>query len=429
VVDPIAEIEDLVAFEGRHAGSDAERRAANHLARRLEDLDRDAEVEPTEIRPRWYLAHLIHAVLAIAGSAVSVSNALVGTILVAVAAVSTIGDVTGRLPLARRITGRRASQNVVSREDGDRPGVLILTAHYDAARGGAAFGRLEERRAALGGLVRRPIGPFEPFTWSILLLLFCAAVRLAGAHSPVLSALQFVPTVVLIVSLPFLADIGLSTAVPGANDNASGVATVLRLAERYGGTLDHLDVWVVLTGAEESMALGMRAWLRRRRPRLDPLRTIVLNVDEVGAGTVRYAAKEGPLLALRQHPRLVALCDQIAEEDAEEGRYGARRVTARRPGDAYAARTRGLPAITISCAGVLDRAPHHHRPTDTPENVDEDALDRAFGFCSELVELIDERLGPDIAATADEAPPSGAGRRPDLLFGLKRRVSIWRQVS
>jgi Peptidase family M28 len=404
VVDPITEIEELVAFGGRSAGTDAERRAANHLARELrERLDREAQVEPVEIWPRWPLTHLIHALLAIAGSAISVGNALVGTILVAVAAASAIGDLTGRLPLLRRVTGRRASQNVISQENGSRPGTLILTAHYDAARGGAVFGRPDERRAALGHLLHRRIGPFEPFVWSLLLLLACTAARLAGLHATALSAVQFVPTVTLIVSLPFLADILLSDAVPGANDNASGVATVLRLAERYGGTLDHLDVWVLLTGAQEPGALGMRAWLRRHRPELDPLSTIVLNVDEVGAGTVRYAVKEGPLLALRQHPRLLRLCGQIAEEDADEGRYGARPVAARRQGDAYAARARGLPAITISCAGAIDRAPHHHRPTDTPDQIDRSALDRAFGFCSELVELIDEEIGPDITATAAES--------------------------
>jgi hypothetical protein len=408
VVDPVAEIEDLVAFDGRRAGTDAERRAANHLRRRLELLGRDADVEPIAIWPRWHLAHLIHALLAIAGSAVAVANALVGTILVAVAVVSTIGDGTGRLLLARRLTGRRASQNVLSREDGGRPGTLILAAHYDAARTGAAFGRLDQGRAALGKLIHRPIGPFEAFVWSQVVLLACVVARLAGADSPVLSAVQFIPTVVLIVSLPYLADIALSGTVPAANDNASGVATALRLAERYGGALDHLDVWVLLTGAQESMALGMRAWLRRHRKELDPLSTIVLNVDEVGAGTVRYAVKEGPLLALRQHPRLVALCDQIADEDGADGRYGARRVVARRPGDAYAARARGVPAITISCVDALDRAPHHHRPTDTPDAIDERALDRAFGFCSELVELIDEQIGPDIAATAESARLSAA---------------------
>jgi hypothetical protein len=400
VVDPVSEIEALVAFHGRQASSDAERRAANHLARRLEQLDREADVEPIEIRPRWHLTHLMHALLAVAGSAISVGNALVGTILVALAAVSTVGDLTGRLPLLRRLTGRRASQNVISTEDGGRPGTLILTAHYDTARGGAAFGRLEERRAALGQLLRRPIGPFEPFAWSLVLLLICTAARLAGLDNTVLSVVQFVPTVLLIVSLPFLADIALSGPVPGANDNASGVATVLRLAERYGGTLDHLDVWVLLPGAQEAGALGTRAWLKRHRGELDPLTTIVLNVDEVGAGTVRYAVKEGPLLALRQHPRLVALCRQIADEDAGEGRYGAKPTSARRPGDAYATRARGLPSITISCAGALGRAPHHHRITDTPDQIDERALDRAFGFCSELVELIDEKIGPDIAALA-----------------------------
>jgi Zn-dependent M28 family amino/carboxypeptidase len=228
----------------------------------------------------------------------------------------------------------------------------------------------------------------------------------------VLSAVQFLPTVVLIVSVPFLADIALSGPVPGANDNASGVATVLRLADRYGDALDHLDVWVLLPGAQEPLALGSQAWMKRHKRDLDPQSTVVLNVDEVGAGTVRYAAKEGPLLALRQHPRLVALCDQIADEDHDRGRYQARRLTARRPGDAYAIRSRGLPAITISCAGPLDRAPHHHRITDTPEEIDPDALDRAFGFCSELVELIDEEIGPDIAATAEQQELDEAESRP-----------------
>jgi hypothetical protein len=399
----MTEIEDLVAFEERQAGSDAERRAANHLRRRLESLGREATAEPIEIWPRYHLTHLAHALLAIVGSAVSVKDALTGLILVAIATVSTIGDVSGRLPLLRRLTGRRASQNVVSREDGGRPGTLILTAHHDASRGGAAFGRLDERRAALGALLHRSIGPAEPFVWSLLLLLGCTALRLSGVESKALSAVQFVPTVALIVAVPYLADIALSSAVAGANDNASGVDTVLRLADRYGEALDHFDVWVLLPGAQEPGALGMRAWLRRHRKALDPLSTIVLNVDEVGAGTVRYAAKEGPLLALRQHRRLVTLCDQIAREDAERGRYGARRVTARRPGDAHAARARGIPAITVSCAGALDRAPDHHRPSDTPENVDEAALERAFGFCSELVELIDDEIGPDVEAAASEA--------------------------
>jgi hypothetical protein len=404
VIDPLAEIEGLAAFDSRLAGTDAERRSANHLVRRInQGLGREAHSEPTVVWPRWPLAHLIHALVAIAGSAISVNNPTLGTILVALATIAALGEISGRLPLTRLLTGRRASQNVVSAEhSGARPGTLVLTAHYDTAKGGAIWGRTDERRGAVGKLLHRPIGLADPFVLSLLVLLATSIARLAGLDGTVLAAIQFVPTVVLIVSLPFLADILLSGPVPGANDNASGVATVLRLAERYGGTLDHLDVWVVLPGAQEAGAHGMRAWLRSHRRELDPQGTIVLNVDEVGAGTVRYAIKEGPLLALRQHGRLRALCDQIAAEDAAEGRYQAKPITARRPGDAYAARARRIPAITISCAGVLDRAPHHHRPADTPDQIDPAALERAFGFCSELIELIDEQIGPDIEAIAAE---------------------------
>ena len=44
-IDPMQEIEDLVAFDGRWPGTDAERRAALHLEGRLNALGRDAEVE------------------------------------------------------------------------------------------------------------------------------------------------------------------------------------------------------------------------------------------------------------------------------------------------------------------------------------------------------------------------------------------------
>ena len=108
-----------------------------------------------------------------------------------------------------------------------------------------------------------------------------------------LTAAQFALTVALIATLLLLVDVWLSPTVPGAGDNASGVALALALAERLGGALDHFSVNVVLTGAQESGADGMRAYLRRHRGDLPRDRTVVLNLDEVGAGTVRYTRREG----------------------------------------------------------------------------------------------------------------------------------------
>ncbi|MEA2443807.1 MAG: hypothetical protein QOJ12_1099, partial [Thermoleophilales bacterium] len=293
-MDPLAEIDGIVANEGRWPGTDAERRTARHLVARLRDQGREAGTEATSIHPNYAATHLIHALLAIGGGLLATAQPLAGTLVVLAAAISAFGDLTGSFHLARRLTGRRASQNVVSREERGKPGTLVLVAHYDAARSGAVFNRRAlERRARLGRLMHRPFGPFEPFFWSIIAILACCAVRLLGVDGTAISVVQFVPTIVLIVAVPLLADIVLSGVVPGASDNASGVATVLRLADRYGERLESFDVWVLLTGAQESMQLGMSAFLKRHRNGLDKTSTVFVCVDDVGNGTVRYAKKEG----------------------------------------------------------------------------------------------------------------------------------------
>jgi hypothetical protein len=416
VIDPRVEIEKLVAFEGRAPGTDAERRAAQHLRRRLEALDRDAEVEATWIWPNWPLAHTMYAVVAIMAGIVATAAPLAGAIVAGVALAAAVTDLGGRIRVGRRLTTRRASQNVISREDGDRPGTLVLVAHYDAGRSGFVYGRTAERHAALGRRIPRWIGPFEPLVWAPLAILACAVLRVVGIDALGVSIAQFAATVVLIVAVPALVDIALSDVAPGASDNASGVATALRLADRYGYDLDHFDVWVLLTGGEEALAEGMREFLRRHRSELDPTSTVFLNVDTVGSGTVRYARRVGPLWSAALHPRVLELCDQIAAEDADEGRYGARPVVLRSIDDALAARRAGYPAISISCRGDDDRAPHLHRATDTPGHVDDAALERAFRFCSELIELIDEEIGPDVADRAAAEPVARRRRGPARLF-------------
>ncbi len=340
---------------------------------------------------------------AIAGSLLTIAIPLAGTILLLVAAASLYLDLTAGFPLVRRITPRRASQNVISREDGGKPGTLVLVAHYDAGRTGAPFGRrLNELRARLGARVRRPIGLLEPVWWSVLVLVIVGVLRLIGVTFTPVVVVQFIATAVLIAVVPLLADIAFSGTVPGANDNASGVATAMRLAERYGDDLDHFDVWVLLTGAGEGPLLGMRRWLEAHKRSLDKSRTAFLCIDEVGAGTVRYVVKEGSAVAYPLHPALIECCRQIEEEDEEEGRYGARELVSRSASDAFVARRAGFPAITVTCRNALDYVPTHHLPNDVSERIDADSLDRAYRFCSELIELIDERIGRELER--DDAP-------------------------
>ncbi len=233
-------------------------------------------------------------------------------------------------------------------------------------------------------------------------MLACTLARAGGYENLILSLIEFIPLVGLIVAVPLLLDVALNRPVPGANDNASGVATVLRLAERFGGELENFDLWVLLPGAQEAQAAGSRAWIKAHRDTLDPKTTVFLNVDEVGHGTVRWITKEGPLIAPPYHPTLVGHAAAIADQDEEEGRFGARGIVSRAASDAYAARAKNLPAISISCRGALDYTPHHHQRTDTVERIDPEALDRAFEFLALMIERIDAQVGAEIQSNKEQ---------------------------
>jgi hypothetical protein len=350
----------------------------------LRELGRQAEIERVDAWPHWPAAHAIHALLGIAGSVIAVYLSVLGASLVLAATLLTFLDASG-VPTTRRLLGRRASQNVISWGDRAAPGALLITAHCDVGRGGLWLTeRWERRRAALGRLPRRPIGDVEPLFWALVAVLVCCLLRLPGIEGTVLTAIQFVPTVVLIVAVALLIDIAFSPPAPGENDNASGVALALALAHRATDRLEHFGVHVVLTGAQTAVAQGMRTFVRRHRAALGADRTAVMNLDRVGAGRVRWTSREGPLLALRSQRQLRELCEDLAEDD-EDAR--ARPLVNRAPSDGYAAGAAGLPAITISCRDELNVA---------ARGIDVESLQRVEAFCAELIARIDAELGPNL---------------------------------
>ena len=207
------------------------------------------------------------------GSVVAVTAPAPGAALVLAAALLTLLDGLGYLHLLRRPLGTRASQNVESREEADKPGVLVIAAGYDSPR--------ESGTLALATRLLRD--PSLAMALSMLVLLACCALRVAGIESTAVTAVQFVPTVLLILLIPALVDVELSGAGSDAGrrrrrgDRRPG-------GRELTGRLDHFAVWVVLTGANQPSALGMRAWLRRHRKELDRERTAVIAIGPVGDG-------------------------------------------------------------------------------------------------------------------------------------------------
>lgn len=396
-------IRELCSFEGRLAGTDAERRAANRLAARLRESGRRAEVEPIHVHPQVWMAYAVHCLLGIAGGLIAIALPVAGFAIVLASAASLYLDLNTRLPLLRRFFFRRASQNVFSPGRRPRaPARLILSAHVDVARTGYLFSdRMRRRERLVPARLRVALAPSRLMFWSLAALLPILGARMAGLDAGWLSALQLPPTMVLVVAVFLLVDIQLSDAVPGANDNAASVALALSLArELDAAPPEHLDVRVLLTGGGECGMQGMRSFLRAHRGELDPASTYFLVLEHPAAEALHYLTAEGLAVTYRHDARLAELCEAIAAAGTDRGgALGARPARLAVATDALPLTLAGYPAIALIGLGTDGLPPAtHHTPDDTPERVDTGTLERAERFALELVRQIDREASRRLSA-------------------------------
>ena len=319
-VADVQEIDELRKIGPRRPGSEAERRAARHIQKRLEEMGREAQVEPIRVRPGMALTHMVHAIAGVVASVIAVYLPGIGLALAALTAASAFGDLTGAYHLVRSLTPARASQNVISDEEGDKPGLIVLVAHYDQASGGM----LQSPRLA-------PVWPRALFG-SLAVITVCSGVRLLGLDPIWLTVIQFLATVVLIVLTPLFADLAIANPNEEADDSSTAVATVLGLGAAYGGSFEHFDLMLLFTGASAASGLGMRNWLGRHRKELDAEATAVICVDN----SPGFAEKEGAIFTSRMHPTLVEMAGDYAEP-----------YTSRELSDAYLSRATSLPTLRI----------------------------------------------------------------------------------
>jgi hypothetical protein len=370
-------------------------------------------LEPIRVRPAYHLTHALHAALAVVGSVVSVYVPPLGVAILLLVAVSMFGDLTARFHLFRRLMPRRSSQNVTSPGSPlDAPARLVLTAHYDAARSGLIFNRRRRPPPRLLRRLRNLAGPIDLVFWTVIVALALALARLIAGFSAVeatpVTVAQFVATALLLVAVTLFIDVALSEVVPGANDNASGVAAVLEVGRRLTAQPPaNLDVWLVFTGAQEGLMLGMREWMRAHDEELDPRRTVFVNVDSVGSGTVRFVGAEGFVILYQHDLRLVRLSESIARS-GDRDEVDPKPHILRLGTDGVLPPMRGFSSITICCTDEHGRIPAYHRQFDTADRIDQQAVGRAIEFVEELVRQIDHELVPSMLPSLELSQAAAA---------------------
>lgn len=178
----------------------------------------------------------------------------------------------------------------------------------------------------------------------------------------------------------------------GANDNASGAAVVLALAEKLAQEpLENCEVWIAMLGCEEVGAHGMRALLRRHGKYLQ--QASVLNFDMVGIGTPAVLESEGLLLKVECDPHLRAIAFQVAEENRDllSGSHAGPAYT-----DAAVARNAGISALTIDSL-ILNGHPaqarggYWHQSEDTFDKIEPECLGKAAELGWKMLQRLDQQ--------------------------------------
>ena len=259
---------------------------------------------------------------------------------------------------------------------GERRRTLVLVAHHDAAHTGVVW---DPRVLALSARKAAETNHVDAFTTGAeAALALIAAGSLVRARTP-----RILGAAILLTALGLVVDVGRSETVPGASDNATGVAAVLALAARFAREpLPGTDVIVLCPGCEEPGMGGMAAWMRAHGRYLDPATTLVLGLDTLGAGEPALTAGEGPALTVRYGEEDLALAERAAD------RAGLDRPPRARLGgytDPVLARHAGLPAISLVSLhdGVFT---NYHLPTDTPDRVDWGSVERCTRLAAAIAE-------------------------------------------
>jgi hypothetical protein len=231
-------------------------------------------------------------------------------------------------------------------------------------------------------------------------LLVVAVLRASGEKGTTIGLAQLPPTVGLVLALALLLEQATARFGPAANDNASGVAAAIALARALDvSPPPRVEVELVLQGAGDGGAIGLRRYLQARGKTLKAPNTIVIGLAACGEGDPRWFHSDGTLLPFGYFKQLRKLSAAVASQSPH---LSARAHRGRGTTPPLPARSRRLPAIAVGALDERGLPPRSHQPTDTPDRIDPGSVDRVVEFGLLLVDAINAYLGSRPAVGAEK---------------------------
>jgi len=366
-------VETLAPLE-RPPCSPGEREAAEWLHTRLGSIA-GVEVQLEE-EPSWGtfpptatglgLAGVLGALLSLRG------RRLPGALL-ALATFAGIVDEAHNGPriLRRLVRRRRGTVNLIARTgDLDASMTLVVIAHHDAPQTGMLFDQTLQRtlHERAPQVLERFKTPLPQWWFGLAGPLATLLGALSGrGRAQRLGALKGL--VLGLLGTALVADVWRSETVQGANDNLSGVASLVALAELLREhPIPGLRVLLVSCGAEETLQDGIRAFVSTHRHELDPATTRFVNLDTVGSPHLVLLEAEGPVRM--EYYTGPWLRDLFAARADSLGIPLHRGYRARASTDSVIPSRAGYPTATLVSMTDWLAPANYHLPTDVPANLD-----------------------------------------------------------
>jgi hypothetical protein len=371
----------LAAIE-RPSASEGEARAASWIADRLRSHGCEAtvDVEPA-YGDFWKPLFALNALGVAAGVLKRRGRRRLGTVL-ALGAVLGMADEIALGPyITRRLVSRRRTTTNVVAVTGDRNAsrTLVVHAHHDAARTSFIFSQAPQKWI------------WRHFPDYIATHDTSAPVWFPAIGAPLAIALGLprLGAALCGLGLVVYGDMGRNSSVPGANDNLTGVSALVGIARALSEEpVEGLRVMLVSAGSEESLQEGVRAFGRRHFPELPRDRTWFLNLDQLASADLVPLEGEG---SLRMHDYDREFTDFVCDCAAEVGpslRRGSRAWTST---DGCVPNLAGYPTATLVSLTPWKMLSNYHWPTDVPENVDFDCVERATRVAERVARRLAQR--------------------------------------
>lgn len=376
-------LQKLSELPHRGATSSKEREAADLLKNTLDNSGIESSLDRFKATPTYSWEIVLFAATMMAGILISYRLSFLGTAIVLLGFWSFIRHFFGKSTIFTTLIPKHFSQNVIGKipsKSGNSDHNLILMAHYDTARASLLFSpkmvNSFRRNFVFNTVVSAAAIPwafsgqyFGVYWWYKLVC--------------ILFAINFLTNILIHIHREIA-----HKFVQGINDNGSGIAAIIDILNKLKDEpLINTNVWIVFTGCEETVIQGARDFLDRHKYELNPEKTSLINLDNIGQGNLHYVTGEGMLLFWHYNDILINKCAAIASQ---------RNFSTVSPleyrlayFDSLVFAQQGYPCTTLIALDDQDQIPNWHWYTDTIDNIDWETISLAVDFAIELARQID----------------------------------------